>query len=108
MKKQPNLTKTRESLALGLPATNPQGSLWGDNFNPGKLPEQGWMDRDEYMRLAGMIGAAGEAFVIHSYDTPVIWFVPGHGWEATTKKHSVTTTKHINALMAQITKGSEK
>ena len=102
MKNKPNLTSTMSALAQGVPASNPQRSLWGDDFTVNNLPAQGRMNRDEYMSLVSAIGASGEAFVVHSYQTPVVWFMPGRGWQQTSKTHSKTTTRHINALMKQI------
>ncbi|MBM4225076.1 MAG: hypothetical protein FJ167_09865 [Gammaproteobacteria bacterium] len=39
--------------------------------------------------------------VLFSYSTPVAALVPGKGWIRTTTKWSVTTSKHINAWLAQ-------
>jgi hypothetical protein len=39
--------------------------------------------------------------VLFSYSTPVAALVPGKGWMRTAVKHSVTTSKHINAWLAK-------
>lgn len=39
--------------------------------------------------------------VLYSYSTPVAAFVPGKGALCTSKKHSVTTSKHINQAVTR-------
>lgn len=41
----------------------------------------------------------GGVTVFYSYKTPVAAFVPGKGALCTTKKYSVTTSRHINAAV---------
>ena len=38
----------------------------------------------------------GDVRVLFSYETPVALFVEGRGYFRTDKKHSVTTSKHLN------------
>lgn len=35
--------------------------------------------------------------IFYSYSTPVAAFIPGEGYLKTDQKHSVTTSKHVNA-----------
>lgn len=42
--------------------------------------------------------------VFFSYNTPVVAFVPGKGYIASSKKYGKTTSKHINAYLT----GKEK
>jgi hypothetical protein len=44
--------------------------------------------------------------VLFSYQTPVAAFHPNQGWIRTSKKFSVTTTKHINKWLAGINAAS--
>lgn len=39
--------------------------------------------------------------VLYSYQTPVAAFVPGKGALCTSKKYSVTTSKHINQAVSR-------
>ena len=39
--------------------------------------------------------------ILYSYKTPVAAFVPGKGALCTNQKHSVTTSRHINAAVAR-------
>lgn len=44
-----------------------------------------------------MITTSTGAQVFFSYNTPVAACLPGVGYVVTDKKHSVTTSKHVNA-----------
>lgn len=44
-----------------------------------------------------MITTSTGAQVFFSYNTPVAAFLPGVGYVVTDKKHSATTSKHVNA-----------
>ena len=46
------------------------------------------------------VSYASGARVLFSYETPVAAYVPGTGYLRTAKRHSVTTSKHINAWLA--------
>jgi hypothetical protein len=35
--------------------------------------------------------------ILFSYETPVAAFIPGKGYVRSSKKYSVTTSKHVNA-----------
>ena len=39
--------------------------------------------------------------IFYSYNTPVACFISGQGYFKTEKKHSVTTSKHINAWIGR-------
>lgn len=43
---------------------------------------------------------AGEVTILFSYATPVAMHVAGVGYFRTSTKHSVTTSRHVNALLA--------
>lgn len=42
------------------------------------------------------IGKSGGITILYSYKTPVAVFVPGKGGLVSSKKYSVTTSRHIN------------
>ncbi|QQG33438.1 hypothetical protein [Pectobacterium phage PcCB7V] len=44
-----------------------------------------------------MITLADGSQVFFSYNTPVAAYLPGVGYVVTDKKHSATTSKHVNA-----------
>ena len=46
--------------------------------------------------------------VLFSYKTPVAAHVPGEGFKRTSKKWSVTTSRHINKWIKDIHGGSDK
>tara|TARA_R110000737_G_C14260804_1_gene428477 strand:- start:46 stop:345 length:300 start_codon:yes stop_codon:yes gene_type:complete len=45
----------------------------------------------------------GDRTVLYSYDTPVVVHVSGGGYFRTVKRHSVTTSKHINKYIGGAT-----
>lgn len=47
------------------------------------------------------IEKANGVTVLYSYQTPVAAFVPGKGALCTSKKYSVTTSKHVNQAVAR-------
>ena len=44
----------------------------------------------------------GDTTVFFSYNTPVVAFIGGQGWYKTSKKWSVTTSKHVNQFLDDV------
>ena len=59
----------------------------------------GRLNSDEARRFFGEVRDCDQTcYVVYSYDTPIAWWTPEHGWHIVEQRFSVTTTRHQSRL----------